>query len=124
MTRSVRYAIFVVAALSLAAPAVAQMPDYDTQGYCERLYPRSYSLQKICRDNEHDARRAFRFSDNLPTGVLNYCRGLYRESYSLLKICVENELDAKASLPPSRGRVVAPPRGNASSDPVIIMRGD
>ena len=93
----------MVLSLMLAAPALADLPQFDTQKYCQGVSEAaggSYAIEASCVDMENEARVEIEGAEVEPK-IMDYCTSVADASggsYSILQSCIEMEDDAKASL--------------------------
>ncbi|RWD35576.1 hypothetical protein [Mesorhizobium sp.] len=75
---------------------------------CATRYPDSYSLQKLCYDNEMDgmrfvavqAEQSAEYEKMATHCMARYQKGAGFYQWSLVKLCFENEIDAYKALNP------------------------
>ena len=87
-----------IVAASIAAPALAQVPAYDTARRCAEVAKDSRTAESECRRDEADARRELE-RDRISQEVWAACKEQVRadQSYLLLYGCVLNEAEAKSN---------------------------
>lgn len=100
--------VLTIAAALATAPALAQMPDYDTARHCAEFAKGSRTVENQCRRNEADARRELE-GIRMSPDVLASCTEQVRpgQSYVLLFGCTLNE----AALRTDRRRIAPIPVG-------------
>jgi len=88
---------------ALSAPALADMPQFDTSKYCQgvsQVVGGSYAIEASCVDMENEARAKIEGGEVEPK-IMAYCANVASVSggsYSILQSCIEMENEAKGAL--------------------------
>lgn len=88
--------IIAAAVIMAATPAIAQeIPRFDVDGYCTKLFPDTQSLKTVCLESQQEAYNALKPAwSQIPATMRDYCTDLFPDSYDLLQVCIEGEIEA------------------------------